>query len=55
MFVIVNIQEMVYTESVGMSVTYLRTKLLIPCSNGSLAITIKPKAKYRFHMDTILS
>jgi len=42
------------TEFVGMFMTYLRTKFYMSCYMDSLLITIKPKAKYRFHAAAML-
>jgi len=37
-----------------MVVTYLRTKFHAPSSSGLLVIATKSKAKYRFHVATII-
>jgi hypothetical protein len=38
----------------GYDADHLHTKFHVPNSNGSLTITIKLKAKYRFHAAAVL-
>jgi hypothetical protein len=55
MFLTVGLQTVFITEFVGMRMVDIYAKFRMHNSSGELMVTIKQKAKYRFHAADILS
>jgi hypothetical protein len=54
MFLIFKTYAVFHTDFVGVYIIHLHIIFHMPCSNDSLVIAIRPKARYRFHAAAIL-
>jgi hypothetical protein len=52
---LVDLKTTLNTKFVGMCVVYLHITICMPNSDDSLAVAVKPKAKYKFRATAILS